>query len=419
MTAVMPGQSIETDAAWLVCEREAVAAVGAINLATASLVDTIGVLLDTNGGMGHGIQSPEHWVMWKTDVSRRRAEGLVKIARRRDDLPVCWGLFRQGRLTEDAMVRIARRVPASRDAEVAGIAPGLLISQLTRVLAALPELPDPNPQPKPERERYLHLGVDRDGWGQGRWSLPPDEHALLVAALTAGRDAEFRDRNDRAPDAEVTDTEGRSVSWADGLVRMASEAADALDATLQRTGYRGERHQIVLHHHVQADGTAGPGRLHLGPFLQRSLAQYLACDAKVIVLAWQDGKLLGINPAERTPNRRLRRALEHRDGGCAHPLCVQKRWLHAHHIRHWEDGGLTIAANLVMLCPTHHRALHMGDFTITGNPDDGTLAFLDRHGQRIEPPPLGADPLPPPPPDQLHYHPPYGERLSARDFSWN
>ena len=43
-------------------------------------------------------------------------------------------LFEQGRLGEDAMVRIARRVPASRDDEVAALAPELLIAQLDRLL---------------------------------------------------------------------------------------------------------------------------------------------------------------------------------------------------------------------------------------------------------------------------------------------
>ena len=72
-----PAQSMESDAAWAVGEREAIACMGAINLATARLVRTIRMLLETNGWVGHGISSPEQWVMWKADVSRSRAEGLV------------------------------------------------------------------------------------------------------------------------------------------------------------------------------------------------------------------------------------------------------------------------------------------------------------------------------------------------------
>ena len=42
------------------------------------------------------------------------------------------------------MVRIACRVPANRDMDVAALAPEMLVSQLDRLLASLPELPDPD-----------------------------------------------------------------------------------------------------------------------------------------------------------------------------------------------------------------------------------------------------------------------------------
>jgi hypothetical protein len=43
--------------------------------------------------------------------------------------------------------------------------------------------------------------------------------------------------------------------------------------------------------------------------------------------------------------------------------------------------------------------------------------FRDKHERRIEPPALGADPLPSP--TQVTFVPPYGGRLSARDLVWN
>ena len=102
------------------------------------------------------------------------------------------------------------------------------------------------------------------------------------------------------------------------------------------------------------------------------------------------------------------------------PLCQQKRWLHAHHIVWWENGGLTTADNLLCLCPTHHRALHHGDFTIEGDPEAGTVQLFDAAGRPIEPPGFGASSLPPPrPPDQLTFRPPCGERFNPRDFGWN
>ena len=257
--------------AWRRGEADTVALMGTINLAVAKLVGTIRMLIDTDGWTGWGIRSVEHWVTWKAGVSRTRAENLVRIARRIDELPACWALFSAGRLTEDAMVRIARRVPADHDAEVAAWAPGMLVSQLDRMLAACPPLPEPESEVRPRqpRERRFEMGNERDGWLSGRFCLPPDEGAILRNGLTAARDAEFRDRQGLEPDAELDDVpehvRRQGVSWADAAVRMASEASDGLDPELARTGRRGDRNKVVLHVDVEPDGAFGPGQLHLGP----------------------------------------------------------------------------------------------------------------------------------------------------------
>jgi hypothetical protein len=416
--------------AWSEAEAETIAAMGVVNVGVARLVAAMRMLLATDGWVGPGIQSPEHWLCWKANVSRPRAEGLVRIARRSDELPECWALFQAGRLGEDAMVRIARRVPADRDLEVAALAPELLVAQLERLLRSLPEQPDGNPVPTQEPERMFRFRERHDGWLRGEFCLPPDEGAVVQTGLTASRDAEFRDRKDLDPDAPVDpdnpgDTDARRVSWVDGLVRMAAAATDALDATLQRTGCPGDHHQIVLHHDVGSDGSLGPGQLELGAVIPDTLARYLACDARVQVLTYRVGQLVGIHPTERTPNRATRRMLARRDQGCTHPLCSQRRWLHAHHIQHWADGGRTVPANLVLLCPHHHRALHLGEFTIEGNPEDRSLRFRDRFGRLIAPP--GLDPPPNGPPaggsivehHRSPYTPPSAERLRADTFTWN
>ena len=41
-----------------------------------------------------------------------------------------------------------------------------------------------------------------------------------------------------------------------------------------------------------------------------------------------------------------------------------------------------------MLCPRHHRALHMGEFRIEGDPEAGTVRFLDRFDRPVQPPDL-------------------------------
>ena len=93
------------------------------------------------GWRGEGIRSLEHWVQWKAGVSERRAQDLVKIARRIEDLPRCWALFAAGRISEDTMARLARRLPAGRDAELARLVPELMVSQLNRILRTCPSSP--------------------------------------------------------------------------------------------------------------------------------------------------------------------------------------------------------------------------------------------------------------------------------------
>ena len=108
--------------------------------------------------------------------------------------------------------------------------------------------------------------------------------------------------------------------------------------------------------------------------------------------------------------------VEDRDRGCRTPGCSRRRWLHIHHIIHWEDGGPTDTANLICLCGFHHRAHHRGVLGITGNADepDG-VRFTDQHGRLLKP--NGA---PTPPGDLPHpsgrYHHPIGERLDRRNI---
>ena len=170
----------------------------------------------------------------------------------------------------------------------------------------------------------------RDGWTHGRVCSSPPMKAPCSASVSpraAMPSSTTATTSTSTPTTTTCPRGARQVSWADGLVRMASEAADALDPTLRRTGQHGERNVVVLHHDVDPDGTFGPGQLELGPIVPDHVARYLCCDARVQVMTYLQGRLIGINPAERTPNRATRRYLARRDQGCTHPLCGTKLWL--------------------------------------------------------------------------------------------
>ena len=127
----------------------------------------------------------------------------------------------------------------------------------------------------------------------------------------------------------------------------------------------GQHTTVVVHVDVEHRAAA----LHLGPLLTDAERRYLTCDATCEVWFERHGEVIGAGRATRQINRRLRRALEHRDRMCAVPGCGATRGLHAHHIRHWEDGGPTELDNLVLVCPYHHRLHHRGVITITGPAD--------------------------------------------------
>ena len=86
----------------------------------------------------------------------------------------------------------------------------------------------------------------------------------------------------------------------------------------------------------------------------------------------------------RLPPCGLRRALHRRDRGCRFPGCTHTYRLHAHHIRHWANGGETKLGNLVQLCHYHHRLVHEGGFGVRAC-DDGALLFTRPDGTGIAP----------------------------------
>jgi hypothetical protein len=84
----------------------------------------------------------------------------------------------------------------------------------------------------------------------------------------------------------------------------------------------------------------------------------------------------------RTVPPALRRALRLRDQGCRFPGCTQTRYVDAHHVRHWCDGGETSLDNLITLCRHHHRLLHQEGYEI-GKESNGEFIFRKPDGERM------------------------------------
>ncbi|MFC9788824.1 DUF222 domain-containing protein [Rhodococcus sp. NPDC127528] len=103
----------------------------------------------------------------------------------------------------------------------------------------------------------------------------------------------------------------------------------------------------------------------LGPISDR-LAALISCDASITPIVMDaEGNPLDVGRTTRTIPRRLRRALDARDCGCAFPGCGRPAaWTDGHHIQHWSNGGETKLSNLLLLCRFHHRLIHKGDWSV-------------------------------------------------------
>ncbi len=165
-----------------------------------------------------------------------------------------------------------------------------------------------------------------------------------------------------------------------------------------------------VHLHLETTGLS----THLGGPLPDSLRRLHTCDTTYVPVFESEGRPIATAPARRNITDRMRRVVEHRDGGCVVPGCAARRFLQIHHIEHVEDGGATISSNLVATCRRHHRQHHLGLLGITGDADaPGGLRFTDHRGRDM---PSAPRPRPPTElPDRRHYRNPSGERLRGRD----
>jgi hypothetical protein len=364
---------------------------GVVNAAAAGLV--VAEALATDAWCGWGINTPAHWVGLRFGVSSARARRLVAAAVELRGLPECRAAFEAGEISEDHVAVIVRARPKLvHDGHVAYLARFATVGQFQTAMRSVPSRPRDDDKAKDESER-AQLGVVSSRTGDdGRWRLRADGDpvggGLVDKALSAARDDLFRSRHGDEPG---DDARAKVSQW-DALLHLAGIGLDTLDPATGTSPGRRPSERYVVNVHVPADDPE-QSRIHLGPLVPAHLRQELTCDGWI--RRWRhnaEGTTVDVGRTRRVVDAKQRLIVEHRDGGCVIPGCDQTRFLHIHHVVHWEHGGATDIANLVALCGGHHRSLHRGELTITRDPD-GTLTFTGADGQPIGPtPPITPQP---------------------------
>ncbi|HEU0192277.1 MAG TPA: HNH endonuclease signature motif containing protein [Mycobacterium sp.] len=346
-----------------------------------------------------GARSIPALVAWKTGVSPGNAHTIATVAHRLSEFPRCAQGMAEGRLSLDQVGVIAKRAAEGSDQHYAAFAACATVTQL-RTAVKLEPRPDPGPTPEPEPSITKVTDEQFSCW---RIKLGHLDAAKFDAALASHRDAliaGWRHDHDNGEDAGPgSDDVPPFPTTVQAFMRLVEMGWDAEVAARPH----GQHTTVVAHFDVEARAA----QLHLGPLLTEAERRYLTCDATWEVWFERAGEPIGAGRTTRQISRRLRRALEHRDRGCVVPGCGATRGLHAHHVRHWEDGGETELANLVLVCPHHHRLHHRGLITITGPAAD--LTVTDSTGRPLSGASLARPPNHPPP-DVAPCPGPTGER---------
>jgi hypothetical protein len=334
-----------------------------------------------------GFHSCAGWLSWRCSVAPRAAREHLRVARRLDELPLVRETFSHGELSYSKVRAISRIAKPEQEAELLELARHATAAQLERVVRGYRRAVSLESAQDAEERRHLSFSWEEDGSLSFRGRLTPEEGALFVAAIEAAREA--------ADDESLTGTDGgpaepprHSGKNADAVVTMAETLLASGPAA--RTG--GERHQVVVHADAEVlseDAAEGRCEIDGGPPICPETARRIACDASIVRMHEDRSGLLNIGRKTRAIPPAIRRALRGRDGGCRFPGCTNHRWVDAHHIRHWADGGETALDNLVHLCRRHHRLLHEGGFTLECRAD-GRLRFRRPDGK-----PLPVAPAPP------------------------
>jgi hypothetical protein len=357
-----------------------------INAANFRFLELIAEFDRRNGWAQAGMQSCAHWLNWKCGIAIGAAREKVRVARALEQLPKVAAAMAGGQLSYSKAREITRIGNEHNEDALLSIAEHGTAAHVERLVRAYRNCQEAEQLTRDQRQqqnRRVSFRYDDDGSLILTCHLPAEAGARLMRAIEVAVEGLL------VFEPDVPAGTSRQV------VPYSQRRADALDViaesflareVLESPGT--DRHEIVVHVAAETlrSRAAGCCEIEHGPSIAAETARRLACDASVVALIESDGEPLSVGRKTRSISAPLRRLLKARDKGCRFPGCCNARYLDAHHIQHWANGGETKPANLVSLCRFHHRAVHEGGFGVQIL-DDGALRFVRPDGRPVDMPP--------------------------------
>ena len=368
---------------------------GNINAATAHFLTLVAEFDRREGWAQHGMASCAQWLSWQCGIGRVAATEKVRTARALESLPKISAAFGEGRLSYSKVRALTRVATVETEETLLHIALNGTAAHVERTVRGFRRVKRDLERDEAEAlhdQRHLLCWREADGSVTLQARLTPEVGELLFKALDAAQ-AQLEERSEEAVKTEPPIAVDGDVSAETPSASVGQRRADAFEHMVQGFlaggGSRSTAgaHEVVVHiaHDALCDVAESSGaEFENGRPVAVETARRLGCDGALVgVVEGAQGEPLAVGRRTRAVPPAIRRALRVRDGGCRFPGCDRSRYVQAHHIKHWADGGETALGNLVTLCSFHHRLVHEGGYGV--RVDEGEIEFLHPDGRVIPP----------------------------------
>ena len=346
---------------------------GQLNAANYRWLTLIGEFDRRQGWADGSLHSCAHWLNFKCGLDLGAAREKVRVASALPGVPKIAAAMARGELSYSkvrALTRVATRATEENLLMIALHGTAYHVEKVVRLFRRAQEAEELSREAQQQAGRAVEYWYDTDGSLVLKARLPALAGGLLVKALEVALEAV------PATQLNVEFAEEQPLSYAsrraDALARVAEGYLQSpVDSAEVSTA---DRFQVVVHVDAETlqDQTAGRCLLEDGPSLPAETVRRLTCDASLIrIVENERGEPLDVGRKTRSIPPAIRRALQARDPGCCFPGCTYQRYLDAHHVEHWAEGGETKLKNLVHLCRTHHRLVHEGGIAVKARAGGG------------------------------------------------
>jgi hypothetical protein len=364
-------------------EAQITALAGQMNAATCRWLTLIAEFDRRLGWADGKLPSCAHWLNFKCGLNLGAARQKVRVAHALAGLPRIAASMARGELSY-SKVRALTRVacPATEEALLMIALHGTAyhVERLVQGYRRAQEAQELSREAQQHANRSVTYGYEQDGSLLLKARLPAMAGALLIKAL----DAALESLPENAISADVV--EERPIPYESRRADALAAVAESFLGQSDTASTSADRYQVVVHVDAETlqERTAGRCEIEQGPSLPVETVRRVSCDASLLrVLENPQGEPLDVGRKTRSIPPAIRRALNTRDGGCRFPGCTHQRYVDAHHIEHWAEGGETKLSNLVTLCRLHHRLVHEGEIRIETLATGG-WRFLHPDGRHFE-----------------------------------